>query len=280
MSSSYPNIYFRSIFIAGSLLLWVMVSGCSPKMQLSSIPKEKNPISGTEFYNTIMTKQWKERDSIASNLILKGNIPPFLRRLAPVKITIKDSLGHPALHATLFVAQDYLSIGNAADWARIPLTPQAAQKIADRFGCFLPTKKIVEAIYTSARVKLEPVPLYIYRDSSVSFWQHHLIIEGQRKGRQGLIAGIKKDVVISSKLLSSSQPNRVAIYGWHRLNGLPIQPLYTGHVNWYVDYSHGIRLIYRKMKVNGKWMDYSEVLADKKLQKLICDEEYCGVSRY
>ena len=31
-------------------------------------------------------------------------------------------------------------------------------------------------------------------------------------------------------------------------DGKPIQPLYTGHVNWYVDYSHGVRLVCPKHK--------------------------------
>ncbi|WP_204310148.1 hypothetical protein, partial [Enterobacter cloacae] len=84
---------------------------------------------------------------------------------------------------------------------------------------------------------LDPVPMYIFRDSTVTMWQHHLIIEGQRKNRKGLIAGIKKDVVITDLLTRSSKPNRVAIFGWHKPDGIPIQPLYTGHVNWYVDYS-------------------------------------------
>jgi len=88
-------------------------------------------------------------------------------------------------------------------------------------------------------------------------WQHHLIIEGQRKGKKGLIAGIKKDIVLSNKVADNERPNRVAIYGWHKLDGKPIQPVYAGHVNWYVDYSHGIRLISRKVKVNGTWVDYA-----------------------
>jgi hypothetical protein len=111
-------------------------------------------------------------------------------------------------------------------------------------------------------------------------WQHHLIIEGQRKGRKGLIAGIQKDVVISGKISRDTRPQRVAIYGWHKLDGKPIQPLYTGHIYWWVDYSQGIRLVYRKIKVNGKWMDYTEVLKDPVLQKLLCDEEFCDFYRY
>jgi hypothetical protein len=56
--------------------------------------------------------------------------------------------------------------------------------------------------------------------------------------------------------------------------------LYTGHINWWVDYSQGIRLIYRKIKVDGQWMDYTDVLKDPRLQKLLCDEEFCDFYRY
>ncbi|HEU4606605.1 MAG TPA: hypothetical protein VFS31_00750, partial [Chitinophagaceae bacterium] len=129
-------------------------------------------------------------------------------------------------------------------------------------------------------VKLEPVPMYAYRDSAITFWQHHLIIEGQRRSRRGLIAGIKKDVVITGRLIRSHTPDRVAIYGWHRLDGRPIQPLYTGHVNWYVDYSHGIRLVYELVRVNGRWMHYSDVLKNPEWRALLCDEEDCDFYKY
>jgi hypothetical protein len=33
--------------------------------------------------------------------------------------------------------------------------------------------------------------------------------------------------------------------------------VYAGHVNWYVDYSHGIRLIAKKVKMDGIWVDYT-----------------------
>lgn len=102
--------------------------------------------------------------------------------------------------------------------------------------------------------------MFAFRDSTVTMWQHHLVIEGQRKGKRGLIAGIKKDVVISTRLSGNVKNNRVAIYGWHKTNGQAIQSLYTGHVNWYVDYSHGIRLVYQTIWVNGKAMNYKTVL--------------------
>ena len=86
--------------------------------------------------------------------------------------------------------------------------------------------------------------------------------------------------MISGKIIMDNKPGRVAIYGWHQLNGKLIQPLYTGHVNWWVDYSQGIRLVYRKIRVNGKWMDYMDILKDPVLQKLLCDEERCDFYRY
>ncbi len=48
--------------------------------------------------------------------------------------------------------------------------------------------------------------MYAFRDSTITMYQHHLIVEGQRKLRQGLIAGIKKDVVLSGKV-SRDKPN-------------------------------------------------------------------------
>jgi hypothetical protein len=139
---------------------------------------------------------------------------------------------------------------------------------------------MVDDIYKAATVKLEPVPMYAYRDSTPTMWQHHLIVEGQRRGRKGLIAGIQKDVVISGKISRDGRAERVAIYGWHTLQGKAIQPLYTGHIYWWVDYSQCIRLIWRKIRVNGKWMDYTEILKDPVLRRLLCDEEFCDFYRY
>jgi hypothetical protein len=158
---------------------------------------------------------------------------------------------------TLYVAPDYFMVGTNSNWARVPITPMAAQKIADVYACFLPTPRMVDAIYKASTVKLAPVPMYAFRDSTITMWQHHLIIEGQRKNKKGLISGIKKDVVLSNKVLEHAKPNRVAIYGWHTLDEKPIQPVYAGHVNWYVDYSHGIRLIAQKVKIDGVFHNYS-----------------------
>lgn len=235
--------------------------------------------TGSVFYKTVADWKWRERDSLAKLEILSGNIPSFLGKFVRVNVSITGADGK-LIRAHYYVSPDYLSLGTEDDWARIPLTPMAAQVIADSFHCFLPTRKMVDDIYKQAKVKLEPVPMYAFRDSSVTMWQHHLIIEGQRKGQKGLIAGIKKDVVLSGKVSRDPKPDKEAIYGWHKPDGKAIQPLYTGHVNWWVDYSHGIRLIYRTIWVNGTPMDYTAVLKDGTLQKLLCDEPWCDFTRY
>ncbi len=242
--------------------------------------KTGEPVTGNEFYHTAFSMKWAARDSFALKVVLAGNVPGFLKRFSAIHISVFDSAKNKTVKAVYYVSPDYLGIGTDHDWARINITPLAAQKIADSFGCFLPTKKMVDDIYHAARIKLEPVPLYAFRDSTPIMWHHHLIVEGQRKGRKGLIAGIQKDVVITGKLLRDPKKDRVAIYGWHKLDGTPIQPLYTGHVFWWVDYSQAIRLVYRKIKVNGKWMDYIDVMKDPVMQKLLCDEPYCDCYRY
>jgi hypothetical protein len=264
-----PNI-IPALFGNRLVLLCLLMSACS--YQKLTMPSSNNKMSGYDFYKKVVTFQGRARDSFAINAILKGEIPSFYKKFTKVHtqiVTDKNKI----IRAKYFVARDYLVIGNNKDWARIPLTPMAAQKIADSLHCFLPTTKMVEEIYTQSKVKLEPIPIYAFRDSTITMWQHHLMIEALRKGKGGLISGIKKDVVLSNKTIEQGKTNRVAIYGWHQLNGVPIQPLYAGHINSYVDYSHGIRLVMDKIKVNGKWMHYTSILRDPLLRKLLTNEQ-------
>ena len=79
-----------------------------------------------------------------------------------------------------------------------------------------------------------------------------------------------KRQVISNRL--KEKPNKVAIYGWHKLDGKPIQPLYPGHADWYADYSHGVRLVKNECVVDGKKMKVADVLKDAELSVLLSDE--------
>ena len=265
---------YRLTFIVLFIFLWSCVGTKTMHWSLQSSAK------GSQYYQSAAGFNWRQRDSLTRKLILKGSIPSFLRRFVPIQSFWEDAISGAKIKLTYYVAPDYLAVGDEDDWARVHITPFLAQELADSLHCFLPTRKMVDQIYQAAKVKLSPVPLYAFRDSTPTFYHHHLIVEGQRKGRGGLIAGIQKDLVTTGKLDTYPRHDRVAIYGWHQLDGKPIQPLYTGHVYWYVDYSQGVRLVYEYLKVNGKWMHYTSIFKDEMLRKLICDEADCGNGRY
>ena len=76
------------------------------------------------------------------------------------------------------------------------------------------------------------------------------------------------------------EPGRVAIYGWHGQDGSPIQPVYTGHTDRWVDYSHGIRLVSRRVVVDGVEHDLVDLLEDPELWQLVSDEGPRHSARY
>jgi hypothetical protein len=267
-------INFCRLFLA-AVFLFTFTFCASKKYRVSLKDQQDSAFSGTVFYKQAAAYGWQQRDSLTLVWVFAGHIPSFIKKLVRINVSITDSMSGKTIDAYYFVSPDYLCVGNDKDWARVPITPMAAEQIADSLDCFLPTRKMVDDIYMQAKVKLEPIPMFAYRDSTPTMWQHHLIIEGQRQRRTGLIAGIKKDVVATARLRETGKSNKVAIYGWHKSDGKPIQPLYTGHVNWYVDYSHGIRLVSEMIFVNKKPMHYSEVLKHPVYHKLICDEDAC-----
>ncbi|HRI66359.1 MAG TPA: SpoIID/LytB domain-containing protein [Polyangium sp.] len=168
------------------------------------------------------------------------------------------------------VAPDYLAIGNESDWCRVPVGGPAAQIIADQFNALLPTAFMVDLIWKFGTTKLSPEP---FKDltamtSTKRFVEHNEIIERQRNGRQGLVVGHKKDLIVSNRL--ELFPTAVCIYGWHQSNGQPIQPVSTAHRQWwYSDYSHGCRLVNKQMVLDGQTVDVENVLRDPQLAHVL-----------
>jgi hypothetical protein len=227
--------------------------------------------TGSKFRDEIAALTLDRREAAAVREIARGNIPGFLRKMKPISLSAVEKSGAKHI-GQCYVMPDYLAVGSDADFFRIPLTPRTAMKIAEMLDCTLPTEKISDAIFAAADSKLDPRPLSKDRESVATFFQHHLLIEEQLRGkpRGMLVAGIKKDVVLTNRL--KEKPHKVAIYGWHYPDGRPIQPLYVGHWDGYVDYSHGIRLIAQEMIVDGRAMKVSDVLKDKRLCGLLSDE--------
>jgi hypothetical protein len=237
-------------------------------------PRLPNAMTGSAFIASVERLSREEREAAILRELMAGNIPDFLRRFRTVR----------AGAAEYEVMPDYLSIGSDADFVRIPMTPYTAQAFCDAFDFVLPTRKMVNDIWAAATTHLDPRPLTQEREAPQTFLQHHRIIEGQLDSIAGFarasafVAGNKKDVVVTNQLMGKT--NKVAIYGWHYPNGQPIQQVYTGHVDWYVDYSHGIRPVRRLIRINGTLLPFATALADSTLAALLSDEGVVVAPRY
>jgi hypothetical protein len=262
-----------------ALLLLLCAGVAAAQIDLPS--RQSDASGGVRIAEQIADLDLAGREQLILAQISAGNVPESWKRFVPVKVT--RIIDGEQFNAELLVAPDYLAVGSDEDRLLTPLSPRSAQEIADRLGCVIPTRQMVDDIYNAASLKLEPAPIPPSPDMvKVKTWlQHQETIQKQRKETKsppGLIAGHKKDVVVTNQL--NAAPGKVAIYGWHRLDGTPIQPLYLGHTELWVDYSHGIRLVARSMTVNGKSTTVEEVLADRKLSGLLSDEGVILNPRY
>ncbi len=256
------------------ILIWCVSSGFAQSLSLP--PRATNAPSGSDFIQKISALDFSHREQAVMEEVFAGNLPAFQRKFCPVIVTnVADGQTNIA---TFFAAPDYLAVGSDEDYFLAPISPNTAQIIADKLGCVLPTRKMADAIYAAAEVKLvpSPIPPTAAMTTVPVFAQINETIHAQRTALTNLhplgalVAGHKKDVVISTRLATVT--NKVAIYGWHQTNGVAIQPLYLGHAAAWVDYSHGIRLVSQTMLVNGGKKSVADVLADPKLCGLISDE--------
>ncbi len=253
------------------------VSRSAQRLALPARPA--NALSGSEFIASIQQLSGAQREDAILQQILAGNVPEQQRNFKQLQLSAKGSDGQ-VHNATVNVMPDYLAVGSDADQVLVPLTPLTAQKIADATGTVLPTRKLVNDIYASAEVKLQPSPKPpgAKMTSTAYFAEHNTTVQKQRLAANAkpgqLIAGHKKDVVISNSL--DRKPGTVAIYGWHQptknQQGKAIQPLSTIHEDTYADYSHGIRLIGGTVNVDGVERSTAEVLRDPVLAALLSDE--------
>ncbi len=236
--------------------------------------------TGSQLYPTLVTLSRVAREDTIFAHIAKGNIPNFLRTLVPVSTSKVINGTNYTLE--YFVTPDYLALGNDSDYFLMPMTPVLAQKIANYLNCTLPTATMVDQIYSVSKIKLppQPIPPDADMDKVPRFFQHNDSVKALRNPLLGafplgsLVGGTKKDVVIDKKIYSwikSNIPKPVVIYGWHQLNGVPIQPTYNGHGETYADYSHGIRLVQRMAKINGAEISLIDILQDPVYFILISD---------
>jgi hypothetical protein len=239
-----------------------------------------NALSGSEFSKSIRDTSINldEREKIIFMEIKNGNIPDFYRQMVEIRDTLVINNNQHTIK--YYVIPDFLAIGNEQDYFYCPMRPQLAQQLAKYLKCSLPTRKISNQIYQNASVKMLPQPIPPSKEMGTIpvFEKHNLMVKGQRKNsleqfpNGNLVAGNKKDVVISNKIFNEKGLLRVVIYGWHKPDGKAIQPLYNGHSTIHVDYSHGIRLVQNKVWIDGKKTSIQKVLKSKILHPLLSDE--------
>jgi hypothetical protein len=247
-------------------------------------PRPANAPTGTEILKRIAPLDLNARENEIRAQVAAGNVPDFLRKLSPVTVT--NTTDGKTNTATFYVTPDYLAVGSDEDFYLTHISPNTAQRIADSLGCCLPTRKMVNDIYSAATVKLAPMPMTPGPTMTTVpvFSNHNAIVLAQRDQQLkdhplgALVAGHQKDLVIAAGLASA--PGKVAIYGWHQTNGVPIQPLYLKHAAFWVDYSQCTRLVQQKMTVNGMDKTVEEVLADVELSALLSDEGTISDPRY
>jgi hypothetical protein len=239
-------------------------------------------MKGSEFAKTIAFMDGSMREQAILTQLIAGNLPDFLRRLKPVRLSRQLKDGR-RITVSIFVMPDYLAVGSDSDFLLIPMTLHTATQIAFRFGFVFPTKKMVDAIFRQStfHFKPEPLPPGPQMRSTAYYVRHDERIKEQRQTLgnplDALVSGHKKDVILTNRLVRAV--GKIAIYGWHRLSGVPIQPLTTVHPASYADYSHGIRLVSETVLMEGKPESIYSVLQDPELTNVLSDEGTIQVQR-
>ena len=243
---------------------------------VNKVPLRVSPaIGGSEFALRISGVDGPAREQMIEEQLLSGNVPDFLKSLKPVRLKGRSESGEPTV-ATIFVTPDYLAVGSNEDFLLTPMNLLTALRVAAKYGFILPTKKMVDAIFAQSDVHFMPEPMTAGPEmrSTGYYVTHDHKIKEQRRSLGAtlacLVSGDKKDVVLCNRLLHN--PGKIAIYGWHRPSGSPIQPLSTVHGERYADYSHGIRLVSNVVLIDDKPTSVYKVLEDPGLAALLSDE--------
>jgi hypothetical protein len=271
---------------AATAALLAALAGPLQAQTLSLPPRPANALGGQDFVNVISLMAAPpdtQRENWIYAQVAIGNIPDWMRPLAQISTNaVVNGLNHTV---TYYCIPDYLAIGSDLDYFLEPMTPMLAQRLCALLNCALPTRKMVNDIFVHAQVKMEPTPIpYNNDDPPVTvawFNTYNTMVLTQRLSFThsfplgASVDGDKKDVVLSTLIyngLSTNAPNPVVIYGWPYPDGTMIQPLYNGHSEYYMDYSHGIRLVQEAITVDGAPNTVTNVLTNPNLAALLSDE--------
>lgn len=264
--------------------------GSNGKLHKASMPvpaladKPTATLAGSDFMRRADTTAFWTLEDLIVETVTAGQVPDALRHFRKITFTtpVVDSVEilRKKHKVEMWVLPDYIAIGTNDDFVRMPMGPLAAQRIADALDCTLPTPFLVDRIAEASEghVDIFPFrPLGNRNSQPIVFQDSNNAINAQFKAYGyhfgQLISGLKKDIVLTYKIMTLTEYERnVAIYGWHHPDGRAQQPLFVRHGNFYVDYSHGVRLIYNKVKIDGVEYNIREILQSPELYRLLSDE--------
>lgn len=278
MRSLYPVPLLVLALVSGSAVAGQAVRPAAAQVPAVPVldripPRPANAPAGSMVAARLLGKAGVQRERIIEAELLRGNLPDFLRRLRPVRLERRS--GSRVSHATVWVMPDYLAIGSDADFVRLPMDFYTAAAVARAFDMSLPTRRIVDGVWRQAGIHLAPSPMTPgpQMTSTRYFIEHDARIRAALgdRGHGMIVAGQKKDLVLTG-LLRRPSP-RVAIYGWHRLDGTAIQPLSIVHGATYADYSHGVRLVSRVVEIDGRRLDLFTAMHDRRYAPLLTGED-------
>lgn len=229
-----------------------------------------------DYIESIDTLGFWEFEKRTEEALLNGEVPDPLRHFKKIRY---ERLGHIVEFWTL---PDYLAIGTNEDFVRIPMGIISSKNVAAALGCTLPTTFLVDRINDVAEGALDIFPFRPFGGRNqlpIVFQDHNNAIKALYKAKGynfgEFISGLKKDLVLSwYQDRIPAYLHKVAIYGWHHPDGHPQQPLFLRHGDFYSDYSHGTRLIWREILIDGKPHDLDSVMRDAKLFRLVSDEPH------
>lgn len=267
-----------------------VVYGENSRLERVDIPvpyfegKPTASMPGLEFMLKADTVDFWTLEDMIVDAVLAGNMPGELKQFQKIvfKTQVVDSVEILRIPHTveILVLPDYVAVGNDDDFVRMPMGPLSAQRIADTLNCILPTTYLVDRIAEVSEGHLDIFPFrplgnrncnpIVFQDSNNAINALYKA-KGYEFGQ--FVSGLKKDIVLTYKILTLlGMEKNVAIYGWHHPDGRTQQPLHVKHGNFYADYSHGVRLIYRTVIVDGKECDAREILESPALYRLLSDE--------
>lgn len=244
-------------------------------------PARSTHFSGTDIASIFLTLQGEAREQFILAQVENGCVPDFMRSTSFVEL-----VGAPA-RGLLEVLPDYLCLGTDEDYIYAQCNIRTAQRIADVIDAMLPTKKIVDAIWSQAPCKLEPTPQGKPYDhtmrSSARLVQQSRVVIGQKallcEGMPAILtAGAFKDYILVPGF--AHRPGQTCIYGWHRANGRPIQDPNLSDHDWeYLDYSHCPRFVAREIRLGDDVHFVADVLASRTLHTVVTGTEPSKVHR-